>query len=154
MAETTQPPARAEGPAQRPRAVELATEQGKTTIADSVVARIAGIAAREVDGVRGLVPYGTGQAIAGLTQRITGGDDTRSQMVRVEVGAREAAVDLRMTVDYGVSIPQVAEGVRRSIINRVQAMTGLIVKEVNIDVSDLYFPDDEAKTAQVERRVD
>ena len=154
MAETTQPPARAEGTALRPRSVELTSEHGKTTIADTVVAKISGIAAQEVDGVRGLVPFGTGQALAGLTQRITGGDDARSQMVRVEVGVREAAVDLRLTVNYGVSIPQVAEGVRRNIINRVQAMTGLIVKEVNIDVSDLYFPEDEAKTAQVARRVD
>ena len=61
-------------------------------------------------------------------------------MVNVVVGEIEAAIDLGMSVDYGENIPQVADAVRRNIIGRIQAMTGLIVKEVNIDVTDLYFP--------------
>ena len=150
--------ARAQGPqgdtmARRSRATELVTEQGKTTIADVVVAKIAGIAAREVPGVHELVTQGVGGAVTGLAQRVTGAD-TRSQGVNVEVGEREAAIDLRLTVDYGVSIPQVAEAVRRNIISRLDAMTGLIVKEVNIDVTDLYFPEDEAQPQQIERRVE
>jgi uncharacterized alkaline shock family protein YloU len=150
--------ARAEGPRGdttmvRPRATELVTEQGKTTIADVVVSRIAGIAAREVAGVHELVTQGMGGAVTGLAQRVTRAD-TRSQGVNVEVGVREAAIDLRLTVEYGVSIPQVAEAVRRNIMNRLESMTGLIVKEVNIDVTDLYFPEDEAPTQQTERRVE
>jgi len=137
----------------RPRATELVTEQGRTTIADVVVAKIAGIAAREIAGVHELVTQGVGGTVAGLAQRMTGAD-TRAQGVAVEVGEREAAVDLRMTVDYGVSIPQVAEAVRRNIMSRLEAMTGLIVKEVNIDVADLYFPGEEAQTQPLERRVE
>jgi len=136
----------------RPRATELVTEQGKTTIADVVVSKIAGIAAREVAGVHELVTQGVGGAVTGLAQRVTRAD-TRSQGVNVEVGEREAAVDLRLTVDYGVSIPQVAEAVRRNIMSRMEAMTGLVVKEVNIDVTDLYFPEEEAQTQQIEPRV-
>jgi len=135
----------------RPRATELITEQGRTTIADTVVAKVAGIATREVAGVHELVMQGAGETLAGLTQRVTGGD-TRSQGVNVEVGEREAAVDLRMTVDYGVSIPQVAEAVRRNVISRIQAMTGLLVKEVNIDVTDLYFPEDQARAQEAQGR--
>ena len=138
--------------AMRPRATELVTEQGKTTIADVVVSKIAGIAAREVAGVHELVTQGVGGAVTGLAQRVTRAD-TRSQGVNVEVGEREAAVDLRLTVDYGVSIPQVAEAVRRNIMSRMEAMTGLVVKEVNIDVTDLYFPEEEAQTQQIEPRV-
>jgi len=138
--------------AMRPRATELVTEQGKTTIADVVVSKIAGIAAREVAGVHELVTQGVGGAVTGLAQRVTRAD-TRSQGVNVEVGEREAAVDLRLTVDYGVSIPQVAEAVRRNIMSRLEAMTGLVVKEVNIDVTDLYFPEEEAQTQQIEPRV-
>ena len=149
---------RAQGPggdttAMRPRATVLVTEQGKTTIADVVVSKIAGIAAREVPGVHELVTQGVGGAVTGLAQRVTG-TDTRSQGVNVEVGEREAAIDLRLTVDYGVSIPQVAEAVRRNIMSRLEAMTGLIVKEVNIEVTDLYFPEEEAQTQQIERRVE
>ena len=76
-----------------------------------------------------------------LASRVTGGGSvTATQVVNVVVGEIEAAVDLGMSVDYGENIPQVADAVRSNIIGRIQAMTGLIVKEVNIDVTDLYFP--------------
>ena len=133
----------AAGPAGgRSAGVDLATEYGRTTIANVVVAKIAGLAAREVVGVHELLPQGAGGAIAGLAQRVTGGGDQRTQGVAVEVGEREAAVDLRLTVDYEVSIAQVAEAVRQNVIARVQGMTGLVVREVNIAVDDLFFPDD------------
>ena len=137
------------------RAVESSSAQGRTTIENAVVAKVAGIATREIEGVHSLEPMSTGSAISGLasglTSRVRGDDQTApaqgSQNVRVEVGEREAAVDLAMTVDYGVSIPQVADAVRRNIISRVAAMTGLAVKEVNIDVTDLYFPQDQSTGA-------
>lgn len=151
MRERAQSP-RGDTTAMRPRATELITEQGKTTIADVVVSKIAGLAAREVEGVHELVTQGVGGAVTGLAQRVTGAD-TRSQGVNVEVGEREAAVDLKLTVDFGVSIPQVAEAVRRNVMSRLEAMTGLVVKEVNIDVTDLYFPEAEAQTQQIEPRV-
>ena len=134
------------------RATDLVTEHGRTTIADDVVAKIAAIAAREVPGVHELVSQGVGGTLSGLTQRVAGGgggDNIGTQGVSVEVGQREAAVDLRMIVDYGVSIPQVADAVRRNIRNRVNSMTGLTVREVNIDVTDLYFPQQQ----QTEMRV-
>jgi uncharacterized alkaline shock family protein YloU len=140
--------------AARPRATELVTEEGKTSIADVVVAKIASIAAREIPGVHELLGQGVGSAVSGLAQRMTHAD-SRSQGVNVEVGEREAAIDLRLTVEYGVSIPEVAEAVRRNIMNRIATMTGLIVKEVNIDVLDLYFAEDEQAAARTpERRVE
>jgi uncharacterized alkaline shock family protein YloU len=134
----------------RSRATELVTPEGKTTIADVVVSKIAGIAAREVPGVHDLVGQGMGAAVTGLAQRV-GRADTRSTGVNVEVGEREAAVDLRLTVEYGVSIPDLAVAVRGNVMDRLQSMTGLRVKEVNIDVVDLYFPEEDAQPT--ERRV-
>lgn len=127
-------------------AVSLDSGHGKTVIAEGVVAKIAGVAAREVDGVHDLVPLGAGATIAGFAGRLTRSDQ-RSTGVSVEVGQREAAVDLNVTVDYGVNIPQVAEAVRQNIMDRIRAMTGLIVKEVNINAADLYFPDVQATQA-------
>lgn len=132
-------------PAQVIEAVQLDSGQGKTVIAESVVAKIAGAAAREIEGVHDLVPMGAGATIAGFAGRLAR-NDQRSSGVNVEVGQREAAVDLNMRVDYGVSIPQVAEAVRQNIVERVRGMTGLVVKEVNINAADLYFPDDEAQS--------
>lgn len=136
-----------------PQASALMTEQGKTTIADNVVAKVAARAAREVSGVHELTAQGAGSRLSGLATRVTGGD-TQMQGVSVEVGERESAIDLAMTVEYGVSIPQVSEAVRRNVINRVQTMTGLRVKEVNIDVTDLFFPEDQARAQASERRVE
>ena len=132
-------------PAQVIEAVQLDSGHGKTVIADTVVAKIAGAAAREIEGVHDLVPLGAGATIAGFAGRLARADQ-RSSGVSVEVGHREAAVDLNMRVDYGVSIPQVAEAVRQNITERVRGMTGLIVKEVNINAADLYFPDEEAQS--------
>jgi uncharacterized alkaline shock family protein YloU len=132
-------------PTQVIEAVQLDSGHGKTVIAESVVAKIAGAAAREIEGVHDLVPMGAGATIAGFAGRLARSDQ-RSTGVNVEVGQREAAVDLNIRVDYGVSIPQVAEAVRQNIAERVRGMTGLTVTEVNVNAADLYFPEDEAQS--------
>jgi uncharacterized alkaline shock family protein YloU len=136
-------------PAQVVEALQLETGHGKTVISDSVVAKIAAEAAREIEGVHELVPLGAGATIAGFAGRLARSDQ-RSSGVNVEVGQREAAVDLNMTVDYGVNIPQLAEAVRQNIMERIHAMTGLVVKEVNINAADLYFPGQETVQARVQ----
>lgn len=127
-----------------------ATDAGATIIATNVVAKIAGIAAREVAGVHALVGSGAGDALSGLAQRVTG-ENASERGVSVEVGQREAAVDLKIITVYGASIPDVAQAVRKNIIDRMQEMTGLIVTEVNIDVVDLYFPEDAPPTPDAPR---
>lgn len=120
------------------------TERGATRIADAVVAKVAGIAAREVAGVHEL-GGGVARAFGGAARAVGGAGvvDERSQGVSVEVGQLETAVDLTMTVEYGESIPQVSEAVRNNVIKRVEGITGLAVTEVNVSVNDLYFPGDE-----------
>ncbi len=120
----------------------LVTEQGKTTIADTVVAKIAGIATREVSGVHAL-GGGASRAVGALRGRIPGGRTNYSQGVAVEVGERQAAVDIQLVADYGVSIADLAAGIRRNVISAVERMTGLDVTEVNIEVQDVYLPSDD-----------
>ena len=119
----------------------LQSERGNTTISDSVVSKIAGIAAQEVDGIR--MGSGASQAVGGILGSITGGSQT--QGVSVEVGQEEAAIDLTLTAEYGKSIPQLAEAVRRNVANRVESLVGLRVTEVNITVSNIFFPQQEAE---------
>ena len=121
---------------------QLSSELGSTTIADAVVTKIASIAAREVRGVHDL-GGGTARAVGGLRRSVGIGDE-RMQGVAVEVGEREAAVDLTVVVEYGESIPRIVGALRENITRRVEGMTGLTVTEVNITVSDVYFPGDEA----------
>jgi uncharacterized alkaline shock family protein YloU len=120
----------------------LQTTRGNTTIADAVVTKVAGIAAREVRGVHDL-GGGMSRALGSVTQRVGIGDE-RSQGVSVEVGEREAAVDLTVVIEFGESIPQVSQAVRDNVIKRIEGITGLSVTEVNVAVNDLYFPGDEA----------
>lgn len=118
----------------------LVTERGRTTIADTVVAKIAGIAAREVSGVHDL-GGSSARAMGTIRERIPGARTNQSQGVAVEVGERQAAVDLDMVADYGVAIADLAAGVRRNVITTVERMTGLEVTEVNITVHDVFLDD-------------
>jgi uncharacterized alkaline shock family protein YloU len=120
----------------------LQTDRGNTSIADSVVSKIAGIAAQEVDGIR--MGSGASQTASNLLGSITGsGGGSQTQGVSVEVGQEEAALDLTLTAEYGKSIPQLAEAVRRNVANRVESLVGLRVTEVNITVQNVFFPQQE-----------
>ncbi len=121
----------------------LQTDRGNTTIADSVVSKIAGISAQEVDGIR--MGSGASQTASNLLGSITGGGGSGSQTqgVTVEVGQEEAAVDLTLTAEYGKSIPQLAEAVRRNVSNRIESLVGLRVTEVNVTVQNIFFPQQE-----------
>ena len=121
----------------------LSSGGGSTSIADAVVTKIASIAAREVGGVHDL-GGGTARTIGGVTRSVGVGPDERMRGVAVEVGEREAAVDLTVVVEYGESIPQIANALRENITRRIEGMTGRTVTEVNIAVNDLYFEGDEA----------
>jgi uncharacterized alkaline shock family protein YloU len=119
----------------------LVTSKGSTTIADGVVSKIAGLAAREVSGVYELGGGGAARVVGALRERIPGANVNVSQGVSVEVGEHQAAVDLEIVAEYGVSIVDLAEGIRRNVIAAIEGMTGLSVTEVNIAVNDLHVDD-------------
>jgi len=141
--ETSKPQTAREGtsPSGTRQETDLSSGKGQTSIADGVVTKVAGLAAREVPGVHDL-GGGTARAVGSVTQRVGLGDE-RTQGVSVEVGQLEAAVDLTVVIEYGESVPQVAEAIRNQVIKRVEGITGLSVTEVNITVNDLYFPGDD-----------
>ena len=121
---------------------DLVSSEGRTTIADTVVSKIAGIAAREVSGVYAL-GGGASRAVGALRERIPGSSTNHSQGVSVEVGERQAAVDVQLVAEYGVSIADLAGGIRRNVIASIERMTGLEVTEVNIEVQDVHVESDD-----------
>lgn len=132
----------------------LVTDEGATIIHNEVVAKIAGMAVREVDGVHELVPFDAGQSVTQLASRVMG-RSMRTLGIHVEVGKTQAAVDVRIITHYGVSIVEVASKIRRNVRDRIEAMTGLECVEINIEVVDLYFeeearPQPEALPARVQ----
>ncbi|SFO13198.1 Uncharacterized conserved protein YloU, alkaline shock protein (Asp23) family [Pseudonocardia ammonioxydans] len=120
----------------------LQSEHGSTRIAETVVSKIAGLATREVNGIHAL-GGGAARAFGALRERIPGGTTNASQGVAVEVGEKQAAVDINVVVEYGVSIADLAKAVRRNVISALERMTGLEVVEVNISVDDVHLPSDD-----------
>ena len=133
----------------------LKSDGGTTTISNSVVSQIAGIAAQEVEKVQ--MGGGATAAVGGFLQSVTGsvtgggGGGNFSRGVSVEVGEEETAVDLTMAIEYGQSIPRVTDAVRRNVISRVENLTGLRVNEVNITVTDVQVPEERPMLGEQEQ---
>ncbi|MGW0565289.1 Asp23/Gls24 family envelope stress response protein [Streptomyces sp. NPDC003016] len=116
--------------------------RGRTTVADGVVEKIAGMATREVPGIHAL-GGGLARTMGAVRDRVPGGRPSVTRGVTVEVGERQTAVDLEIVVEYGVAITDVAADVRENVVAAVERMTGLEVVEVNISVNDVHLPDEE-----------
>ena len=129
---------------------DLQTARGNTTISDGVVQKIAAVSAREVSGVYNL-GGGTARTIGAIRDRIPGSSQAVGQGVAAEVGERQAAIDLDLVVEYGVSIVELSRAVRRNVISAVEGMTGLEVTEVNVSVNDIHLPGDDQENAQEPR---
>lgn len=118
---------------------------GKTTIVDPVIAKIAGIAAREVPGVFAL---GGGAARAiGAIRGVIGGADL-SQGIKVEVGETQVAVDINIVVEYPQPLQHVADGVRAAVAAAIEQLVGMEVTEINVTVSDVHIAGEEPTEAE------
>ena len=151
MANTTSNTTSAPNTAQTSGSVVPTTSNGRgtTTIVDSVVARVAGIAAREARGVYDL-GGGAARAIGAIRNAINATD--QSQGISVEVGEKQVAVDVTIVAEYPVSLQDVADRVRADVIRAVETIVGLEVTEVNVTVNDVHLPSDDADET-VEARV-
>ena len=123
-------------------AVKKETGLGTIRVADEVVSIIAGLATTEVAGVAGM-----SGGIAGGIAEILG-----RKGVKVEVGEKEAAVDLYIIVQYGIRIPEVALAAQENVKRAIETMTGLTVIEVNVHVQGVGFPAEEPKTEEARVR--
>ena len=113
---------------------------GKNTIAEGVVSKVAGIAAREVRGVHDL-GNGAARAIGAIRNVINQQD--RGQGVSVEVGEKQVAADIVIVAEYPVDLQQVADEVRSSVTDAISQVVGMEVTEVNVTISDVYIPSED-----------
>jgi uncharacterized alkaline shock family protein YloU len=130
----------------------LATDEGKISVAQSVVQKIAGVACREISGVHAM-GVSTSRAFGAIRERIPGSSGPNvAQGVGVEVGETQAAIDLDIVVEYGVSIADLGKSIQRNVKQAVERMTGLEVVEVNVNVDDVYL-EQSGEQEQQESRV-
>ena len=113
---------------------------GQVSVAEDVVQKIAGKACRDMPGVHSM-DTGPARAFGALRERIPGSSGPSvAQGVGVEVGETEAAIDLDIVIEYGVSIADPGRRIQRNVKQSVELMTGLRVVEVNVAVDDVHLP--------------
>jgi len=109
------------------------TDLGRIEIAPEVIEVITGLAASEVEGVAHM----SGGFVGDIAERL--GRKNLAKGVKVEVGKKEAAVDVYLIVEYGYKIPEVARNIQDNVRNAIENMTGLRVVEVNVHIVDVEF---------------
>lgn len=126
--------------------------RGATTVADGVVAKIAGIAIQEIEGVHAL-GGGAARALGTLREKV--GQKDLTQGVSVEVGQTQVAVDITLVVEYPHPLQLVADKARDAVYTAIGDLVGMEVTEVNITITDIHVPSDDEDTedARTEPRV-
>jgi uncharacterized alkaline shock family protein YloU len=115
---------------------------GRIHMSEDVVATIAGMAARDIDGI-----YALGKS------RLINFGDNPSRGVEAEVGKKEAALDLEVVIDYGCDLRAIAGELRDKVSEQVEMMAGRKVVEVNLDVIDVHLPEKDDEDKKEMRRV-
>ena len=109
---------------------------GEVQIANEVVASIAGISASEVEGVDSMA--------GGLAGELAGkfGAKNLSKGVKVEVADDITMVELAINMKYGYSIPKTCKQVQEKVMQAINSMTGLTVKQVNVRIAGVSLEQD------------
>ncbi len=112
---------------------ELEYEESKLIIEDKVVAKIARIAINGVDGIlemKGNIADSIGSFFSGREEQSTAG-------VSVEVGEKEAKINLDVIIEYGKNATRIFNDIKKAVTNNIKEMTGLDVVTINVDVVDV-----------------
>lgn len=118
--------------------------------ADSVIEKIAGIAAREIKGVMAL----KGNIISGLAGNIMNNIEDGNanadpkEGVSVEIGGDQVVVDLKAILEYGAPAPEIFKKLREHIARQLAVMTGLDLVELNVEVTDVMTREEFERAAQ------
>jgi uncharacterized alkaline shock family protein YloU len=129
---------------------ELSAERGTTIIANEVVEKIAGIAAREVPGVHDL-GGDVSRVFSAVKERIGLGHKDNDQGISVRLDGGKAAVKVTLVIEYGFVVYSVTEQVRANVIGAVEKLLNLEVTAVDIVVDDVHVPDNPASSAELGR---
>jgi uncharacterized alkaline shock family protein YloU len=118
------------------------TDLGSIQIAPEVIEIIAGLATIEVRGVAGM----SGGFVGGIAEML--GKKNLAKGIKVDVGQKEAAIDVSVIIEYGFRIPEVAGDIQENIKNTIHSMTGLNVVEVNVHILGVQFKGSEEKVEE------
>lgn len=109
-------------------------QTGELVISEDVIAKIAGVAARDVYGVADLVSIPTD--IKSVLKR-----DRAAKAVRVSSLDSAMTIDIAITVTGGIKVNEICQQVQKAVKNAVQNMIGRPVAKVNVIVADIHLQD-------------
>lgn len=119
----------------------LPADRGQTRIADEVVQKIAGIAAREVPGVHDL-GGDVARLFTAVRERLHLGEESAAQGVSVKLEGKNAEIVVTIVLEFGFQVYSVTDKVREKVISSVENLLGLDVTSVDVAVDDVHIPDD------------
>ena len=113
--------------------IQHMTDQGAITISDSVFKNIAGAAAMNCFGVKGMAVRSVTDGLVHLLRR-----EAMSKGVRVSfLDSNSVDIDLHIVVDHGVNIPALGEAMISEVRYVVEGATGAAVHAVNVFVDSV-----------------
>ncbi|RLE34784.1 Asp23/Gls24 family envelope stress response protein [Candidatus Acetothermia bacterium] len=113
--------------------VEIIDEDGRITIAEDVIGAIARIAAEKVGGIAH-----SGGTSGGL-KSIFGGEDLAPN-IKTELSEEAVRLELRIAVEYGYPVHEVAQGVQRNVQQDIERLAGITVSGVDVYVKKVVPP--------------
>ena len=122
--------------------------QNQIKISNETIATYAGIAISEVAGV-----YTMGGAFAGITEAISGKKNF-AKGIKVDVEENKVKIDVNIIVEYGARIPDVAFDIQTKVKKSVEAMTGLKVLEVNVNVQGVHAINEQEEVPNKEEKTE
>lgn len=114
-------------------AIVTKNEFGTISVPEDLVSVIAGYAAVENYGIVGMCAKRTGDSIVDLIGR----DNLKKGVKITSDGENMVSVDLYVVLQYGVSLPAVAENCRNNVKYRIEDLTGVMVRDVNVHVEGI-----------------
>lgn len=111
---------------------KLTNSFGNITYSDELLSNIAGIATMECYGVVGMASR---RAMDGIVELLKG--ENLSKGVKVNSDGQVITVDLFVVLEYGISLSAVATNIMDTVKYRVETITGLEVKKINVTISDI-----------------
>jgi uncharacterized alkaline shock family protein YloU len=115
------------------RRVEIVDEDGRIAIAEDVIATIARIAAEKVDGIA------QSSGGSGGLMSIFGGEDVAPN-IKTELAGDNVRIELRIAVEYGYPVHEVAQGVQQNVQQDVERLAGVTVSDVEVFVKKVVPP--------------
>lgn len=104
---------------------------GGVVISEEVISVIASVAAKGVKGV-----FGMSTTISGGFAEFLG-KKSASKGVKVAIDGGLCGIDVYITVEYGAVIPDIAWEIQERVKSDVEAMTGLEVSAVNVNIENV-----------------